>query len=324
MNEIVRVHHNPLSALGQPVWHWEIPVYLFLGGLAAGVMIVSALLARRFADGGADASETSQRSPWGRLMILAAPAALWLGMFALLLDLDLKRHVLRFYTTFQLSSPMSWGAWILLAIYPATLLFGLSQTTESERDWLAAKLRIGALRRILEGLHSWAQQRQRTLTWANIALGVALGAYTGVLLGALGARALWSSSLLGPLFLVSGFSTGAALTMLLPLTHREHALLRNWDMIAIGVELALLALLFVGLVSGAQAGQRAAALFLGGRFTAIFWALVVVAGLVVPLALESIEVLRRRRAALVAPVLLLVGGLALRWILVVAGQSPLG
>ena len=40
-------------------------------------------------------------------------------------------------------------------------------------------------------------------------VGIGLGIYTGILLGAFPSRPFWNSSLLGPLFLVSGLSTGA-------------------------------------------------------------------------------------------------------------------
>jgi formate-dependent nitrite reductase membrane component NrfD len=159
------------------------------------------------------------------------------------------------------------------------------------------------------------------LRWTNIALGIALGGYTGILLSSLGARDLWSSSVLGPLFLVSGVSTGAALLMLFPLRTDERHQLRDWDIWAIGAELALLGLFLLGLASGGEAARRAVALFLGGPYTATFWSLVVIAGLLVPLLLETVEALRRLRPTVLASVLLLVGGLSLRWILVVAGQS---
>ena len=45
---------------------------------------------------------------------------------------------------------------------------------------------------------------------SNMLVGIALGIYTGILLGTLGARPLWNSALLGPLFLFSGLSTAAA------------------------------------------------------------------------------------------------------------------
>ena len=258
-----------------PIWGWEIPVYLFLGGLAAGLMILSALVPRR-------------ESAAMRLLPLAAPLALSIGMGALFLDLDGKLHVFRFYTALRVTSPMSWGAWILVAIYPVTILYGFAPT--------------------------------RALQRLNLILGVALGAYTGILLGTLSARPLWSSLFLAPLFLVSGFSTAAASTMLLPIDHEEHEVVRRWDIAAIVAEAVLLAFLFVDLAADAR-GRAAVAQFFGGSFTAVFWAFVVVVGLAVPLGLELVESRRHLRPALIAPVFLLIGGFALRWIFVAAGQT---
>ncbi len=315
MNELDINRHNALIDPHLSVWGWEIAIYLFLGGLAAGIMILAATLGRAPAE---------QRSRWGRLLVFAAPLALSFGMLALLLDLHSKLHVFRFYTTWRLTSPMSWGAWILIAIYPATLLYGLGSLTLAERDGLAAWGPLRALR--LGGLLTWAagfaERHEGAVRTANAVLGVALGVYTGILLSNLGARAAWSSALLVPLFLVSGVSAGAALALLGPLTPAEHSLTRRWDLAAIGLELALLSLYLLALASGAdRAGQGAAALFLGGRFTAPFWALVVVTGLVVPFALEALEHREGRRPTLVAPALVLLGGLSLRWILVLAGQA---
>jgi formate-dependent nitrite reductase membrane component NrfD len=59
---------------------------------------------------------------------------------------------------------------------------------------------------------------------------------------------------------------------------------------------------------------------LGGPFTAPFWSLVVIAGLVVPSVMEFLERRLHLRATFVAPSLVLAGGFALRWILVAAGQ----
>ncbi len=295
------------------IWGWEIPVYLFLGGLTAGVMILGALLGLRVPAG--------ERSRAARWLPFAAPLLISLGMLALFLDLGFKAHVYRFYLAFRPSSPMSWGAWILIAVYPASILLGLIGLDEAE----LARVSSWAPLRPLGGLLRWARglglRHERGLRVTNVALGVGLGAYTGILLGTLGARAAWSSSLLGPLFLVSGVSTGAALMMLFKVSHGEHALLRRWDLAAIGVELGLLGLFFLGLLTGGAAGQGAAQLFLGGRFTAAFWALVVIAGLVVPLLLELFEGRLRLHPTRLAPALLLLGGLSLRWILVLAGQA---
>lgn len=158
------------------------------------------------------------------------------------------------------------------------------------------------------------------LRWLMVITGAALGVYTGILLSTLGARALWSSALLGPLFLVSGFSTGAALLLLFPIAPEERHLVAGWDRVAIALEVVVLILVLVGLSTSGAEGRAAAGLLLGGAFTGPFWALIVAAGLVVPLLLGALEIRMKLRATAAAPLLVLAGGLALRWILVVAGQ----
>ena len=272
-------------ALEGVFWGWQIPVYLFLGGLAAGVMILSSLLALR---GG-------NRSPAARLLAFAPALLVSIGMGALFLDLSRRGHVWRFYAAFRPASPMSWGAWILLAVYPISLAFairGLSREPISPR-----------------------------LSWANLAAGAGLGVYTGILLGTLGARALWNSALLGPLFLASGVSSGAAFLLLFRLDDAERHFAARWDLAALAIEALLLALYFVGLSTGGAAAKDAAGLLLGGRYTGAFWTLVVIAGLAIPWALEWLEVRKHFRAAAVVPALVLIGGLSLRFILVGAGQA---
>ncbi len=97
--------------------------------------------------------------------------------------------------------------------------------------------------------------------------------------------------------------------------------MRRWDIAAIGFELVILALYLVGLANGGEASQTAAGLFLGGKYTAAFWSLVVIAGCAVPFVLELLEGVLKQRAALLAPLLVLGGGFTLRWVLVAAGQA---
>jgi protein NrfD len=308
MVELDVARHSNLIDPGLHVWGWEIPVYLFLGGLSAGVMILSALLQRR---GG-------ERSAAARWLPFLAPVLVSVGMAALFLDLEHKLFVWRFYLAFRWSSPMSWGAWILLVVYPVTILQGLASIDDAQAAALAG--RLGGLGGRVTALRGWALPRARGVGTAAMATGVGLGLYTGVLLSTLGARALWGSSLLGPLFLVSGLSTGAAAMMLGPITGEERHLLARWDLAAIGAEAALLVLVLVGLSTGGAGAREAAGLLLGGPFTAPFWVLVVAAGLAVPALLEVLEHRLRLPATRVPPALVLAGGLALRWILVAAGQ----
>lgn len=307
MNEIDVARHSRLIDPHLHVWGWEIPVYLFLGGMAAGIMILTSVLQAR----------PGQRSAAARALAFAPLALVSIGMGALFLDLGAKLHVWRFYLAFRWTSPMSWGAWILVLVYPVSLLVALAGLDDSRAERVGAALGAGGLLRRARGI---ALAHAGGLRRANLVLGVGLGVYTGILLSTLGARALWSSALLGPLFLVSGLSTGAALMLLFGLSPEEHAWVAGWDRLAIGVELVLIALLLVGLATSGADGRGAAHLLLGGDYTAPFWALVVIGGLLVPLALALLEHRLRLRATLAAPALVLVGGLALRAILVAAGQ----
>ena len=307
MNELDIARHSRYVDPQLHVWGWEIPVYLFLGGMAAGAMILTALMAAR-----------PERSRVARWLPFAAPVLVSIGMGALFLDLANKLHVFRFYLAFRWTSPMSWGAWILVVVYPVTILQGLASLADDQAGWLAG--RAGPLAGLVRAGRAFALPRERALRAWAVATGIGLGVYTGILLSTLGARALWGSALLGPLFLVSGLSTGAALLMLFRVTPDERSFLARWDLLAIGTEVVLLVLLLVGLASGDAQSRGAADLLLGGRFTAQFWALVVIAGLAVPAGLELLETRLHLRATWVAPALVLVGGLSLRWIFVAAGQ----
>lgn len=306
--EIVHGRSNPMIDPDLHVWGWEVPVYLFLGGLVAGLMVIIPLLELR--------TGRVSRSRTVRLMPFVALALISLGMGALFLDLEYKLHVFRFYLTFEPTSPMSWGAWILVGVYPVLALLGLGGLDDADR----ARFGLASSPSMQAALR-WCTANRGLVRALSILFGVGLGTYTGLLLGTLSARLLWSSALLGPLFMVSGFSTGAALLLLARPDHEEQHLVSQWDAIAIAVELTLLVVMLLAFASGGAPQRAAAEPLLGGAYTPQFWALVVFAGLLAPLALEIIELRRRVAPTFAAPVLVLVGGFALRAILVAAGQA---
>ena len=164
---------------------------------------------------------------------------------------------------------------------------------------------------------------RRTAWWigaVNVVLGVALGIYTGVLLSALGARPFWSSALLGPLFLLSGLSSAAAFTHLVARHPEERVLLAKSDNVFLSIELFVIGLFLVGLLSSSQGQMDAARLVLGGPFTSAFWVLVVGLGIVVPLGVQVLAVTHRIQHTPVAPIMVMAGGLVLRFVFVMAGQ----
>ena len=88
----------------------------------------------------------------------------------------------------------------------------------------------------------------------------------------------------------------------------------------ISVELLLLALWMIGLAAGGAASRAGLHTILGGPYTAAFWTLVVALGLLAPLIGEWIEHKHSVVPARLTAVLVLIGGFALRWIIVYAGQ----
>lgn len=290
------------------IWTWEIAFYLFLGGMAAGIMLFAAwaVLGRR----------EEQLGFAHNRFALWAPIVLSLGMTTLFLDLEYKLHVFRFYTSFEPSSPMSWGAWILVLIYPLMAVQTLS-TLRAGYPRLAA-----LLERVPGGglLLDVCEDRRRLIAWLVVPLAVGLGIYTGVLLSAFSARPFWNSGVLGPLFLVSGMSTAAVLPILAGAAAQERHFFERSDMALIAVELVLIAVFLIGLATGAAQQMDSLDLITGGAYTEPFWLWFVLPGLLVPIVFEAVGMRGYRHLALVAALFVVYGGFMLRYLMVEIGQ----
>jgi protein NrfD len=338
MLEITTTRHNPLVDPQLAVWSWEIPVYLFLGGIVAGLMILGGVAMLRTARGDDTRRFFSMHAP------LLGFALMNIGMGALFLDLAHKLYVWRVYVTFQIASPMSWGSWVLIIVYCSLLASALVRLPEAW-PWLTHN--VPALRRwssIVERPYA-----MRMLGWANIVLGIALGIYTGILLNTMVARPLWNTGLLGPLFLFSGLSAGAATLHVmniaraerrapqglvggalaafcqqlgpeLPERHADDALIR-YHLVFIAVELLLLALLLVNLQTSSASHAAAAALLQTGPYAVSFWGLIVGVGLVLHFVIHGGELAHVIPHTAIPDAMVLIGAFALRWVMVAAGQA---
>jgi formate-dependent nitrite reductase membrane component NrfD len=241
-----------------------------------------------------------------------------MGMTTLFLDLEHKLYVYRFYTTFRVLSPMSWGAWILIIIYPVSILQILSTLRRGVPQAAAYVDRIAPGRAFID----WCERYRREISYVALPAGVLLGIYTAILLSAFSARPFWNTGILAPLFLVSGVSTAAALVALLTKDHGERAWFTKVDIVLIVIELVLVGLFIINLATG-SAAQIAAleCCVMGGPYTFAFWVLFVGIGLLVPLVLEIMEMRGLGKTlALVAAVLVLFGGYTLRHVMMEVGQ----
>ncbi|MCK5280962.1 MAG: polysulfide reductase NrfD, partial [Cyclobacteriaceae bacterium] len=109
------------------IWGWEIPLYLFLGGLAAGVLFFAALYYIRGRE-----NEYQSAVKW---VPMITPFLLAIGLGALFLDLHHKPYFWRLYTTIKIQSPMSWGAWTLMVITPLSIIWSATYLKEVFPKW---------------------------------------------------------------------------------------------------------------------------------------------------------------------------------------------
>ncbi len=288
------------------IWNWQIPLYLFLGGLAAGILFFAALYT---------IMHKEKEYPTAvRLAPFITPVLLALGLLALFIDLHHKLYFWRLYTTLRLQSPMSWGAWTLMIVTPLSLI------------WCALNIKYLFPRwdwkyKWLFQLEAFFRKQQLPLAWLMLISSLILGVYTGILLSAFNARPLWNTSILGPLFLTSGLSTGAAAIVLMSKNAAERMTFARIDLMLIGIELFLIIHMFMGFLASTQVHIDAASLFLGGPYTVPFWLFVVTLGLAIPALLEILEIRKFYMPPFIAPILVIIGGLIFRFIMVYAGQA---
>ena len=288
------------------VWGWEIPLYLFLGGIAAGIMIFSAYFTLRNRQ-----DELPVAVKW---MPLAVPVMIGIGLIALLMDLSHVLYFWQLFTNIRWESPMSWGAWTLGIIMPLSLAWIATWMEDIFPKW---DWKFDEVKTVIE----WLKDQRRIMAQLLILLSVILGMYTGILLSAFNARPFWNTSILGPLFLTSGLSASAALITFFSKSEVEKRLFTRIDIILIGIELFMIVHLFMGHLAGTQVHIQAAQMFLGGPYTVPFWTFVVGLGLILPLILEILELKHKFIPAIVPVVLIVAGNLMLRFIVVNAGQA---
>lgn len=142
-----------------PVWTWEIPIYLFVGGLGgmSAVIALGAVLFHHF-----DIARTA--------MWVAGIAAV-ISPILLILDLGRPRLFINMLRVFKPQSAMSMGAWILVG-FGICVVVGLI-CLELQTSHLFA----GSVEGILSVL-------TKILVFGSAMCGMLLATYTGVLIGA--------------------------------------------------------------------------------------------------------------------------------------------
>ncbi len=175
--------YHGLPVLKAPVWTWEVPLYFFVGGIggaAAAIAFISHLL-NKYPD-------LVRGGLWvGLVGALASPPLL-------IADLGRPTRFLNMLRVFKWRSPMSVGAWTLMAFSSSVFLALIC--------YEAGRLGFGSA--LIAGV-GWAAEA------GAAAAGLVLLSYTSVLLG-VSAIPVWSENrtLLPPHFVTSALGGAAA------------------------------------------------------------------------------------------------------------------
>jgi len=307
MNEELFISGRNLHKIDPHLEVWEFPIafYLFLGGLAAGILLFASIAV--LLDKEEKLPATTRWAP------VIAPIAIVIGLVALIIDLTHKVYVWQLYLTIRIESPMSWGAWVLLIVTPLSFLWVFADLRKifPKLDWRLS---------ILYKLESFTREHKKFLAMILIPLCLILGIYTGILLSAFNARPLWNNAILGPLFLTSGLSTAAASIILLAKSDYEKHLFSKIDVGLIIIEIGLIIHMVMGYYAGGEAQIDAIQILIRGDYSTMFFVFLIGLGLLFPLLLEVLELLGLKLSVVIPAILVLIGGLVFRILMVDAGQ----
>ncbi|AET69056.1 formate-dependent nitrite reductase, membrane component [Desulfosporosinus orientis DSM 765] len=290
-------------------WGLMIVIYLFTAGVSAGAMLTSNLA---LLYGGQDFSRVSR---WGAYL---APFPISLGLGLLVLDLGSPFNFYQLFLTLELTSPMSYGSWIILCFTIISCFYFYL--------WLPERWQILGK---TEKLRQWQRHIAKLMPF----LSIAVATYTGLLLNA-AVRPLWNAPLLPILFLVSALSTGVAAVILVSTLspweramHQELHVLTKADAGLIILECLIILIIVVMARLSSVSEISAVNSLLFGPYAWIFWFLIVGCGLIIPLLLELMElkdlipVKWTWQITMSSSFLVLFGGFFVRYIITYAGQT---
>ena len=292
--------------------YWEAPIviYLFLGGLGGGIMCLTAILSLIVAPG--------TGSLFFVPMFLAL-AALAVGCFFLVFELGQPLVFWRVWTT--ATAIIKWGATLLVIAMFGDIFWLLGYLDVLPLDWGF----LGAIASVFGG---------GTPVFATIAgiAGFGIMVYTGVMLSTLKAHSFWATPALPVLFTISALSTACAaialsLGIFAPATIANlltieviHELIHVVDIILVCAEITVMLIMVLSFLGAGNITQKAVARrWVKGKTAPLFWIGMIGCGLVIPFFLYVFGV-DSAASSVVAPVLVLCGGLLLRYLCVYSDE----
>jgi molybdopterin-containing oxidoreductase family membrane subunit len=250
---------------------------------------------------------------YARLSGLLAMALLVGGLAVLVLDLGRPDRLIVAMTTYNFQSIFAWNIYLYLGFLAvvAIYLFVLMDRRASRADGLVRS--VGGV----------------AFAWRLI-----LTTGTGSIFGWLIAREAYDAAIMAPLFIAASLLYGSAFVVLMlalmgALAGQSLVSAQMSARIAGLIVIFLLAVLYftvlqhlTNIYAGEHRGIERFLLLEGGRYTALFWLGQILVGSVLPLAILAIPPLRARPGAdILACALVLLGGLAQMFVIIIGGQA---
>ncbi|KIO36706.1 NrfD/PsrC family molybdoenzyme membrane anchor subunit [Shewanella sp. cp20] len=293
--------------------HWGLLVaaYLFLAGAGAGALFISGALVLSEKVVHVHHWSTAKYSAISGLLLLM------LGTGMIVFDLTSFQYgifngdmskLLRFYRlfmTFESSSMMSIGTWLLTLAIIFALLFCISFKRRNQETFSSRRYAL-----------------------INLIFAVCVASYTALLIGDIKHNIVWSNSILVVIFLVSAISSGAAVVLVINtwLKHSDpHHSFAKADSLVMLIELFVLGIFVYAIANVSKFYGLDNLLGMATSAGKIWWLGAVVVGLLLPLLLNLTSIMGRGGVSHIKEygiaALTLVGAFCLRYSVLLAGQS---
>lgn len=278
--------------------------YFFFTGLSAGsfvISVVATLLGRK------------EFKPIGKITAILAPALLIIAPMNLIADLEQPLRFWHLMLYYNWTSPITYGSFLLTA-YPI----------------------VGIVYAVMVYLNK--QTPAKILGILGIPLAISVHGYTGFILALAKARSLWNTAAMPTIFLVSAMVSGIGLVIIVAAIRwkwfdkkatpearaQDKKLitqLAQFMAYVIMLDLFLIVSDILVLLTAHTDALEAGMLILTGDFAFLFVGVELILGALIPMVLVLGPTRKSLTAVVVASVLVNIGVYAMRFVMVIGGQT---
>lgn len=278
--------------------------YFFFTGLSAGsfvISVIATLLGRK------------EFKPIGKITAILAPVLLIIAPANLIADLEQPLRFWHLMLYYNPTSPITYGSFLLTA-YPI----------------------VGIIYAIM--VYTDRQTPAKVLGILGIPLAIAVHGYTGFILALAKARSLWNTAAMPTIFIVSAMVSGIGLVVIIaairlkwfdkkatPETREQDKRLilqlAQFMAYTIMLDLFLIVSDILVLLTAHTDALEAGMLILTGNFAPLFVGVEIILGALIPMVLVLGPTRKSLTAAVVASILVNIGVYAMRFVMVIGGQT---